>query len=252
MSRIEVRQSPTDQSVVVKFPPSWLHVVRGPVRDLDQVLGDYPSAMFAADGSMYNSAAGTDAFLWLDAAFNTRVPTKVPGEGMTISVVNGVATAAYGGVPASGASVAVQTWPSLVNQGVAVPHITAGNSERVWRIGMGVSRDGMIMVVMLVGSMLDLSNRMVREGMVNAGYLDGGSSLAAEARGVFRRAYTVPRGGSTHLIPGWILAIPPNGETPTVVSNTETQGTPVKQGSALPYVIGVGTLAALWMIFKED
>lgn len=234
---VEVQQSDVSSAVVVRFEPSWLRYVRGPRRDLDQILGDNPRAVFAVDGTMFESTAGTDAFLIHDSVTGAHVPTQRPAEGMTIAVVDGVASGTYGGIMPPRATVAVQTWPSLVRDGVAVPHDTPANRERVWRVGMGVGRDGRIVVVMLVGSLLALSQRMVVEGVLNGGYLDGGSSLAAEARGVFRRVHTPPSGSR---VPGWVLAVPPDS-SPSVAPSPRPAAT--SSGLSAGKVAAVGGLA---------
>jgi hypothetical protein len=246
---VNVTQSDHDQSVVVRFPATWLHIARGPRRDLDQILGDYPRADFAVDGTMFESTAGTDSFLLYDPSMGVDLPTRKANEGVTISVVNGVASARYGGVAEPGATVALQTWPSMVVNGRPQPHDTPANRERVWRLGIGVDSSGQIVVVMLIGAIIDLANRMAREGIVNGGYLDGGSSLAAEARGVFRRVHTAPSGSR---IPGWILAVPPDGEPSSITTtgpNPQTlagrAGAAVAEVNPLVLVAAGVTLAAL-------
>ncbi len=245
--QLVVEQAPHDQSVVVRYPASWLHIDRSNARrDLDQILGDNPRAVFAVDGTMFESTAGTDAFLLYDPSKGVNQPTRKPNEGMTISVVGGRAQGQYGGHMAQGATVAVQSWPSMVVDGRPVAHDTAANRERVWRLGIGADAHGGIVVVMLIGPMSALGERMAREGIINGGYLDGGSSLAADARGVFRRTHTAPSGVR---IPGWILAVPPDGVRSEVVSHGSTEQAALVRHAMPPWVMpAAGAVAALLVI----
>ena len=244
---LDVLQSARDSSVVVRFDASWLRYVRGPRRDLDQILGDNPRAVFAVDGTMFESHAGSDVLLNFDTITGVNVASRKPTEGMTIAVVNRIADAVYGGALPIGASVAIQTWPSLVRNGRVSASNVGTNVERVWRVGMGVTNTGRIAVVMLVGTMVDLANRMVSEGLVNAGYLDGGSSLAAEARGVFRRVHTAPSGSR---VPGWVLAVPPD-EAPDATLGT-VEASSGGASAAVPVVCAVALTGLFGWILATD
>lgn len=210
---VQVLRHAGTQGVTVLFPPSWFRVVRGARQNLTQTMGDRPRAVMAVDGHMFESTAGSDKFAALDTVNGVLHTSTLPHEGLTVSVVGGRARGVYGGELPRGATVALQTWPSLVLAGRVVPHDTAANRERVWRAGFGVHRDGRLVVVVMVGTMLALSQKMVAEGVTEGGYLDGGHSVALEVRDGVRRVHTAPDGSQ---VPTWILAQPPEGVTPSV------------------------------------
>ncbi len=233
---VEVRQR-GERDVTVLFPPTWLHVVRGARQALAGILSDWPRAVVAIDGPMFETTIGTDRFGVFDSVTGADHASSVPQEGLTVSVEQGQGRGAYGWAVPARASVAVQTWPSLVRDGRAVYHDTASNRERVWRAGMGVHRDGRIVLVVLVGSMADLADRMVAEGILNGGYLDGGHTVALDVRDRLRRVHTAPDGAA---VPTWILAMPPTG----VQAQVRGLG-----GSTLQYVAwALGGAATLFVV----
>lgn len=210
---IEVRLR-GERDVTVLFPAPWLRVVRGARQGLPGILSDWPRALVAIDGPMFETTVGTDRFGVYDGVTGARHGSTLPAEGLTVSVAGGVAAGAYGWAVPPHASVALQTWPSLVRSGRPVYHDTAANRERVWRAGMGVHRDGRVVFVVLVGSMADLSDRMAAEGIVEGGYLDGGHSVALDVRDRLRRVHTAPNGSA---VPTWVLVMPPDGVQASVV-----------------------------------
>lgn len=197
----------TGSTVVATFPGPWLRVEHGAPKRLAQVVADHPRAALVVNGPMFDSGA-RPRFLLLDRASGLRTPSSEPDEGVTIWTDGGRAHGAYGGHAPDAATAAVQGWPSLVVDGRVTASDTGTNAERVWRPGIGVTADGRVMVVALVGTMTALAERMRAEGAVFAGYLDGGSSTQLEAGGVTRESPGVAP------VPTWILAEPPSGTSP--------------------------------------
>jgi len=221
-------------TVIATFPAAWLRAEVGPDRLLADVAEANPSALFIVNGAMFDGAH-RPRFLLRDVAAGVSYGSSEPDEGVTVWVERGVAGAAYGGRAPDGAEVAVQGWPSLVRAGVASATNVGTNAERVWRPGIGVTADGRIVVVAVVGTMVQLAERMVAAGAWWAGYLDGGSSLQLEGGGVRRASPDVAP------VPVFLLAKPPAGSS-AVVRWTPARKAVVIGGAAL----AAAALVALW------
>lgn len=196
-------------TVLVTFPPEWLHVARMSRVKADGALAILRGAQFVIDGVELTSRLGTDKFLLRDITTGLNIPSSVLDQGATVWVKDGVAGGAYGGSAPAGASVAIQGWPSLVVSSTVTATNTGTNSERDTREGIGVTSDGRILVAHVLGTMTDLANRMRDAGATTAAYLDGGSSSqlrAVTSAGIVRR--DSPRAVG---IPTYIYAAPPSG-----------------------------------------
>lgn len=192
------------QTVTATFPPSWLHVVRGPRMLIDQAAAQYPRAKLIINSVMFVSRQGTDVVALRDAKYGLDVAGSTPDAGATIWVDGGRAGGRYGGSFPPTASVVIQGWPSLVADGRVTATNVGTNAERDTRAGIGVTDAGLIVIVYVVGTMVDLAEAMVRSGAIVAGYLDGGSSSQLRTSGGVRRDSR-----RVAPIPGWILAEPP-------------------------------------------
>lgn len=96
-------------------------------------------------------------------------------QGASLCVAGGVATLAHGDPAPDGADVIVQGYPTLVEDGAVVTSI-ARNRERVWRPGVGVLRNGELVLALAHGSMTGLATGLYQYGCVGAVHLDGGGS----------------------------------------------------------------------------
>lgn len=197
----------TGSTVVATFPGAWLRVEHGAPKRLAQVVADHPRAALVVNGPMF-APGSRPRFLLVDRASGLRAASSEPDEGVTVWTDGRRAYGAYGGRAPDAATAAVQGWPSLVVDGRTTASNAGTNAERVWRPGIGVTADGSVVVVALVGTMVDLAERMRSEGAVFAGYLDGGSSTQLEAGGVTRESPDVAP------VPTWILAEPTGGVSP--------------------------------------
>lgn len=227
-------------TVLVTFPPDWLHVARMNRVKADGALTALAGAQFVVNGVMLTSRLGTDKFLLRDTATGINIPSSVLDQGATVWVKDGVAGGAYGGSAPAGASVAIQGWPSLVVNGTVTATNTGTNSERDTREGIGVTSDGRILVVHVLGTMTDLANRMRDAGATTAAYLDGGSSSqlrAVTSAGIVRR--DSPRAVG---IPTYIYAVPPSGTQGNAAGGSDT-GKAVMVGGAIATVGLLGWLA---------
>lgn len=161
------------------------------------------------NGPMFLQGADVPVYRHLDARAGVDVASRFPGRGSTLSVVGGQAVARLGDEVASGASVAVQCYPTLVSGGQITQ---AGDPEHVGRAGLALLPDGRLAFVVGRGSLSAFSRAIVEQlGAVWAGYTDGGTSTA-----LWRGRHLA--GSSTRPIPTWLLDVPPaGGATPIVV-----------------------------------
>lgn len=165
---------------VVSTAAGWW--VIGRASTLGVVLGgDAPqlAGVAVASGPMFDSR-GPERLV-LDVARGVRVETRHPTEGRTLAVVEGLARVSSGaGLPA-GATVAVQGYPSLVEDGrpVACQEGERGRRRLAWAV-MDGSR---VALVGVVGTMWTLRAELVRGGAREAAYLDGGGASEFRAPG---------------------------------------------------------------------
>lgn len=199
-SPLVVRQE--GSTVVASFPGDWLRLAEGAPRRAADVLAERGGARFAVNGPMFDARG--PQFLFRDVAAGISHGSHEPDQGVSVWVEGGRAHAAYGtsSIPA-GAAVAVQGWPSLVVDGRVSATNVGTNSQRDTRAGIGVTADGRILIVTMVGTMVQLAERLVAAGAVAAGYLDGGSSLQVRGGGANSDSPRVA------AVPLWILAEPP-------------------------------------------
>lgn len=164
------------------FPPSRLGIFAVPegsnLRRAHGFAALSTGAAAVLDGSMYSdigSGLARPRFLMHDPARGVSVATRSPRDGMTISVLNGVAYARSNAEAVEGASVAVQLYPELVRSGRNVAS-TTNDTSTVWRAGLGIYRDGRLGFAVGLMPMFRFASGMRDMGFVDAGYTDGGDS----------------------------------------------------------------------------
>ena len=179
--------------VVVAVDASTLGVVaarRGPNLVQLKRARDLAAGMYAAlNGAMYADLGSTGRILY--RVFDTQAGIDLPGsrrlDGITFSVVNGNVVVRSGANVQPGASVAVQTFPSLVRAGLAVPIAdTESNRSRVWRAALvtGADPSRIGFAVARGSSLTDFRDKLIAARVQHAGYTDGGGSTSLVIEGV--------------------------------------------------------------------
>jgi phosphodiester glycosidase len=189
-------------------------------------------AAAALNGPQYDLCnGGTDAtsqcdivdFLQFDGSRGVNDPGTRPGQGITISIVNGTPQVMPGGVMTPGASVAVQLWPPLVTGGQNVTNASL-NTDVVWRSALCVMNDGSMAFAVGMMAMSDFADALVAAGAVTAGYTDGG-------------------GSSSLVVPGAVVG---SSEGRRVASWLV-----VNQGNPFVMFLGIGAIVAgAWLLWR--
>lgn len=157
--------------------------ITAPASELGAVLGGGPpAAPVVACGPMFEH--GLPRFTVFDSARNVGVVSAEPTRGQTLCVVGGRVVMVGGGLPVEGASVAIQGYPSLVEQGAPVP---VQRGERTRRVALAALAGDVVALVGYTGHMDDFARELAEDGALAALYLDGGRAahLAAPGRDVF-------------------------------------------------------------------
>ena len=221
----------------VVAPASWLRVDhtdarRGPA----EVWEAWPECAAILDGPMWSNrrldgtSGAAPLFRLLDTAGRVDVPSQRAGEGVTLSVVEGVASARRTDAVAPGASVAVQGWPPLIVEGEVVATDVGSNAERVGRAAWALMGDGRVgLFAARASAMRAFAVELRALGAVAAGYTDGGSSTYLRGRAAPFDPVTAP----APRVFAWLVLTPPGLRAPG------------SRGSGVwPVVAGVG---ALWL-----
>lgn len=190
----------------VSFPARALRLARYPTRvSPQQVLADMPNAVAVMAGPMYARTASRSCgggvkpcTRWLDSARGVDLVGPIADAGITISVVEGEATARPKNAVEPGAEVAIQLYPTIAWNGAARGTNTGESSVA----GLGLKRDGsLVYLVASGGSPLALGAELVARGAVAAGYCDAGSSAALYVRDEgYRGAHA-----RDPKLPGWLV-----------------------------------------------
>ncbi len=134
-----------------------------------------------------------------------QAPGVYPDRGMTFSVLgDGSVRVLHGDHAVQGAKVAIQTYPSLVQDGRSVV-ASSSNTDIVWRSALVRLRDGRMAFAVMIATMSSFADALVDAGALDAGYTDGGGSTAA---------VTVDgRAGSSEgrPVPSWLVVRKPSG-----------------------------------------
>ena len=162
-----------------------------------QLFAAHPEIVAAIDGPMFSICPGQPNdyaayqcgrvnFTLLDRGRGVVQDAKPAnlGHGVTFSLVGSTLLAARGAGAAPGATVAVQTYPGLVEDGqIAVGQPASGpNTETTGRIAMGVLRDGRMFFAYGRVPMHQFAVSLRDAGAAWAGYTDGGGSSSLVQR----------------------------------------------------------------------
>lgn len=205
---------------MLAFQPAQLGVVSeqvGPERlnpeDLRGVMQKYiPGDAYAAlDGPMFNFCPGephdyasyqcaAPVFGFVDKRRGVDAVSTRASDGITISIVGGQPRVMQGFQAPTGASVAVQLYPTLVRDGQAVNHNTSDGPDS--RAALAILGDGRMALVTAEGLTLeDFATALADYGVRDAGYTDGGGSTGL--------AYTENGGvhtlGGTRRVAAWLV-----------------------------------------------
>lgn len=205
--------------VMVKIPPSYLCIeldIEGasgsrPEVALDVVERYRPQALVCGpmfeknDGQTdyrnYNSARLL--YRYLDVRNNINVISRYPTRGSTISVVGNQAFHYRGDRIEAGATFAIQTYPSMIENSENKSS-TVKDTNSTGRACIGIHQDGSVIFATYTGGIRQFSQLLIGLGVQNCGYLDGGGSTSLfgpDSVGIGLRA---------RRLPSYILAIPPN------------------------------------------
>lgn len=206
--------------VMIKIPPSYLCIeldIEGasgsrPEVALDVVERYRPQALVC--GPMFEKENGHGSgysqytlarllYRYLDVRNNINISSRYPTRGATVSVVNNQAFFHRGDRVEAGATFAIQTFPSMIeNSENKSSSILDLNSTG--RACIGIHQDGSVIFAVYTGGIRPFSQLLIGLGVQNCGYLDGGGSTSLfgpDSIGIGLRA---------RRLPSYILAIPPN------------------------------------------
>lgn len=140
------------------------------------------------------------------------VPTRKPDDGVTLAVEGGVVRAYRGGQAPAEAKVALQLYPSLVEDGRNVARAEV-NTDNARRAAVAVLRDGSVMFAVGRGTMRAFAQELVDAGAAWAGYTDGGGSTRLQ-----RADGTWSGDPENRRVPVWYTAEVPASRGPSGVS----------------------------------
>lgn len=177
--------------------------------DLEGLRQLMPKAYAALDGPMFGSACsphgrgpGCLQYRLLDRARGLDSPSMYPDRGLTFAVGGIVSRArVLHGAPEAeieSARVAVQTWPTLVQNGD--PSSGSADPEAVGRAALCMLRDGRLAFAAGMGPMGMFARELAGRGVLWAGYTDGGGSTGMLGPGV--------EIGGNRPVPAWLVAVP--------------------------------------------
>lgn len=190
-SVVEVRRS--GSIVLAASSPKMLGIVvsdRNP-RTIASVAQSDRNVLAAIDGPMFSvirgpgDGAGNAAYrtyrrgrldyTHIDRGKGVDVATRYPDRGLTISVVGDRAYANRGSRVQTGASVAVQGYPSMVWQGTNEGS-TRNDLDRNERSAFGILRDGRVFIAFAETGIRAMAETLIAMGAEYATYGDGGGS----------------------------------------------------------------------------
>jgi len=220
---------------IAAFDPSWLRLY-APAYGPGQTLPTGPSDVLAATGAQaalngpmfdgvpsdQNATYDVIDFLHYDPAGGVNLAGRNPNEGMTIWTDGTAAYASPGGqVPAS-ATVAIQTYPTLVQGGQSVVDTSIpSNGTAEWRSAIAILQDGRVAFAVGAVTMGQLAQALIAAGATDAGYTDGSYSTALATPGN-------TTGPTPHrAVASWILALPPDASSTTPVMTTASVAVPL-------------------------
>lgn len=153
-------------------------------------------------------------YRYFDRAAGIDVLGRYPNRGVTIGVADGQAFASPTSTMPANADVAVQLYPSIVENGVNIGNDDVGtNGDRLWRGGLGILPDGRMVMAVGEGSMRTFADAMIALGCTVVGYLDGGGSASALVRGGTRVGSSENRPVASFLVVRDVAALAPAVQT---------------------------------------
>lgn len=156
--------------------PDWVK----PIRASEAI--EHTGAEAVLDGPMYRDCPGECRdirFLHFQRG-SIDIRSDEPTVGITAAVFpDGSTSWTRGGNLPEGASVAVQLFPSLVENGRSVAE-NSPNTESSWRAALGELEDGRLAFVIWRGSVPEFARKLARAGFRWAGYTDGGGSTSMQ------------------------------------------------------------------------
>lgn len=181
------RVMPEDRASLI-IRPQDLHLYRSARPcTASEALAAVPSAFVVLDGVMFSncdpaargygdSRCGDPTYLLLDRSTGLHEPSERADVGMTISIVGCRAVAKPGAAVATGASVAVQGYPTLVRDGVARRFSDDASMRTTWRAGFGITRSGHVVLAIAYMQLGEFAEWARSIGATDFVYSDGGGS----------------------------------------------------------------------------
>lgn len=169
------------------------------------------------DGRGYGaSQCGYPQELVYDNARGIAANGQRSSSGMTISIVGGIAQVTHGAQVVPGARVAVQLYPSLVENGDVVVSDAGSNADAVGRAALAVISPTRLAFVVAHAMPMVQFARTIRDqlGAQFVGYTDGGGSTALVTP---ERVYLGVT-GERRRVPTWLVVNPPSGVNPWVIA----------------------------------
>jgi hypothetical protein len=152
-------------------------------------------------------------YRYVDRARGIDVPGRFPHVGGTIGVANGRAFFSADATVPADVAVAIQAYPSIVENGVNIANDASGtNGQALWRGGLGIMRNGRMVYALGMASMRTFAAAMLAMGCTYVIYLDGGGSASMLVRGGERigsrenrpvASFLTVREASSALAQGW-------------------------------------------------
>lgn len=164
------------------FAPSTASEALGQDASLAAVL-DGPMFEKCGEGSYATYRCGEPRFLVKDD--DTYEASDEPGVGGTIWVEEGVAKFMRGAVLVPNATVAVQGYPTLVEDGRNVAGTSGNLADHVWRAALVIGRDGQLWFAVGHDTMHGFATSLINAGALHALYTDGGGSARLATRDGF-------------------------------------------------------------------
>ena len=225
-----------------------------------QLFAAHPEVVAAIDGPMFSICPGQPSdyaayqcgrvnFTLLDRGRGVAQDARQANlsNGVTFSLVGSNLLAARGAGVAPGATVAVQTFPGLVEDGqIAVGQPASGpNTETTGRIAMGILRDGRMFFAYGRLPMHQFAVSLRDAGAVWAGYTDGGGSSSLVQRmadgSLVGSDADDPRG---RRVPSWVVWSPPR-------QGAGQRGLAQQTSYAVPMLILAGAVTAAILIARR-
>lgn len=144
-------------------------------------------------------------YRYLDVQSSVNVASSYPTRGGTISVVGNVAAFNRGDGIQPGSTVAIQGYPSLVEEGRNVANASI-DTHAEGRCAVGILNTGEVFFALATLGMYEFARQLIAAGAMWAIYTDGGGSATLFAKNAFSI------GLSARRLPCYLMAIRPTSE----------------------------------------